>query len=336
VNQAYEQALALLAEAVRGTGTVTADGAERVRLTFDNGPTVWFDLAFPADAPTELLETSPATLWVLKRPRRPEIQDLRANHQSFVALSGIVRIDIPGVLLDRTDLEPPPQATGSSSRSAFSDRASSIARWFFGHPVDSEWTVTSLAEHAGVSPSVALYAVRDLEARGLVSTRSEGRKRLIRLLDHERLIEAWARQYDWRANASLTVLAPIGSSSRFLHRLKTLSLPKFAVTLHAGASLIAPHAVVEHIHVYLDARSHARLVDVARECDWQPDPKGALHLLIPKYKRSIWGGVRMLDEIPVVSDIQLILDLWNHPLRGREQAELLLDKHVRELSSHDE
>jgi hypothetical protein len=33
----------------------------------------------------------------------------------------------------------------------------------------------------------------------------------------------------------------------------------------------------------------------------------------------------------VVSTAQLIVDLWHYPVRGREQAELLLEKHVAGL-----
>jgi hypothetical protein len=43
---------------------------------------------------------------------------------------------------------------------------------------------------------------------------------------------------------------------------------------------------------------------------------------------SVWTGVTIRNQVPVVSDLQLILDLWNHPIRGIEQAELILEKHL--------
>jgi hypothetical protein len=124
------------------------------------------------------------------------------------------------------------------------------------------------------------------------------------------------------------VHAPIGSPRRFLARLTALSLPQCAVTLHAGASLLLPHAPVEEIHLYVDLPSQARLTDLTRRLDWPPDPGGQLHFLLPYYKTSVWGGVREHDGVSVVSDLQLMIDLWNHPIRGREQAELLLEKHL--------
>lgn len=158
-----------------------------------------------------------------------------------------------------------------------------------------------------------------------------GRERWIRLVEHRELIAQWAKEYDWRDNASLTVHAPIGSPRRFLARLTTLSLPPCAVTLQAGASLLLPHAPVEEIHVYVDLPSQARLTDLVRRLDWPPDSSGRFQFLLPYYKTSVWEGVRERDGVPVVSDLQLMIDLWNHPIRGREQAELLLEKHLLRL-----
>jgi hypothetical protein len=39
--------------------------------------------------------------------------------------------------------------------------------------------------------------------------------------------------------------------------------------------------------------------------------------------------MRTIDEVPVVSDLQLVLDLWHYPLRGREQGEHIRDTILR-------
>ena len=36
-----------------------------------------------------------------------------------------------------------------------------------------------------------------------------------------------------------------------------------------------------------------------------------------------------MDELPVVSDLQLWLDLYDYPQRGREQAERILERGLR-------
>jgi hypothetical protein len=284
----------------------------------------------PADSPVE--SEGDGVLWILRRPERETLDDLRARGQSFVALNGKVRLQRPGVLIDRTDLSRLGKITASARRSAFSDRASLIPRWLFNQPLGSEWTVGALAESTGVSPSVASYAVKDLALRQLIDREARGRERRIRLRDPIRLIEQWAREYDWLDNPSLSVNAPIGSRRRFLQRLATIDLPRFAATLQGAASLSLPHAPVEQLQLYLDASDLDSVAEVARTVGWPEDPAGNLRLMLPHYRESLWEGVTERVGVPVVSDVQLVLDLWNHPARGREQAELVLEKHLAALS----
>ncbi len=327
-----DESLALVAEALGESGTLAWEDPGTVRITIHRGPSFTLRLA-PRREDDPYASGRTPTLWILRRPKKRELQDLRAQGESFVALNGAVRIEVPGVLIDRTDVRLPAKTIRPSQRSSFSDRASLIARWLFYQPANSQWTNTGLAEAAGVSPSVTSYAVRDLAQRHLVETKASGRERRIRLVEHRALITQWAKEYDWRDNVSLRVHAPIGSPRRFLARLTALSLPRCAVTLHAGASLVLPHAPVEEIHLYVDLRSRDELADLTRRLDWPADSSGQFHFLLPYYKTSVWGGVREQGGVPVASDLQLMIDLWNHPIRGREQAELLLEKHLNRLRS---
>jgi hypothetical protein len=112
-----------------------------------------------------------------------------------------------------------------------------------------------------------------------------------------------------------------------------LRLPQYALTLQAGGSLLLPHAPVEQVHVYVDVTNAEGLSRLAQRLDWPPDPRGQLHFLVPFYRASIWTGVKMRGEVPVVSELQLMLDLWDHPIRGREQAEVILEKHILNLGA---
>jgi len=332
VKRLREEALALVAAAVGHAGEVSFEDAGTVRIQIEQGPRFALRMVFREEEHgSEFGQTPP--LWVLRRPKKAELEDLRARGQSFVALTGAVRIQAPGVLIDRGDLRPQTKTVRSNRRSAFSDRASMVPRWLFNQRPEKKWTLTTLATAAGVSLSVASYAVRDLVQRGLVEADTGGRERRIRLTDHRALLATWAREYDWQDNLSLSVQAPIGSPSRFLARLVTLPLPRYALTLQAGASLILPHAPVEQVYLYLDVSNPEGLSSHARRLDWPPDPRGKLHFLVPHYRASVWTGMRVSSDVPVVSDLQLMLDLWNHPIRGREQAEVILEKHILKLEA---
>jgi hypothetical protein len=66
-----------------------------------------------------------------------------------------------------------------------------------------------------------------------------------------------------------------------------------------------------------------QLRDIAASRGWAPG-EGKLVLLSPRYRHSAWYGERDVQGLKVVSDLQLVLDLWNYPVRGREQAEHVL------------
>lgn len=213
----------------------------------------------------------------------------------------------------------------SETRNPFADRSSRVPRLLFREGPGTEWTVTSLAEATGLAVSTVSYVIRALEKRRIVTVRPEWRERRIRLEDPEALIREWSRTYDYRDNPALPVQAPVGSPRRFLRRLPSLlSGHRWALTLHAGASLIAPHASWDRVHAYVDAATVSDLRAVARALDWAPDETGALVLLAPRYRTSVWWDAGLRKRLPVASRLQLILDLWRHPLRGREQAEELL------------
>jgi hypothetical protein len=303
-----------------------------IRIELGSGPRVEFRLI--DDAPKTDSEAENAQdLRILSRVTRSELEELRSREESFVALTGVVRLQAPGILIDRTDVRPADRAFRSMRRSAFSDKASLIPRTlFYQSPVET-FSLSGLAEYAGVSLSVASYAVRDLARRELVEATKHGRELRIRLKDHRALLEAWARDYDWQDNVAVTVQAPMGSPERFLRRLPTFALPRFALTLHAGASLFLPHAPVEQVHLYVDVDDDQGLSAVVRSLGWPPTEDGRVHLLKPYYRQSLWEKAEIRDGLPVASDLQLMLDLWNHPMRGREQAELILEKHLLGLEA---
>ena len=58
---------------------------------------------------------------------------------------------------------------------------------------------------------------------------------------------------------------------------------------------------------------------------WPEDAAGSLALIRPVYRTATWHQLSHAgpQDVPVVSDLQLILDLWHYPERGRETAEQL-------------
>ncbi len=272
-------------------------------------------------------------VWIIREPTPSLRQLLRARGESFVDFSGAVRVELPNLVIDRTDLEPmqPPRPPRRLS-DPFADRSSGIARVLLSNRVGRMWGVRELAKEAGIDPARTSRVVRALSDLGLVRFARRGRTASVSVEAPAPLLERWTGVYRWTRNVALAVHAPIGDPHRFIRRLQDILGPKrWALTVQAGAAQVAPHASGERVHVYVGVTSEEELTAIAADAGWPAGSDGKLVLMMPFYRTAVWQGARDANGVPVVSDLQLVLDLWNYPLRGREQAEHILDTLIRPI-----
>jgi hypothetical protein len=327
-----EAAVRLIQHAVRPRADVErvpASGSARpdLLLRIDDEPRGTMRLQLSEWGKKRRNRTAGTNVWVLQNASPSLIAKLREGDESFIDVRrGHVRLSAPGILIDRERLRVPPAADAKRSlRDPFGDRASLVSRVLADHP-DQRWTLRQLATSAQVSTMTASHVVRQLHDLGIVGVHKTGTSHNIVLRDLTTLITRWTQGYDWRRNVQLQVGAPVGNAERFVRRLSNLFRPRrWALTLLAGASLIAPHATWDTIHVYVQLEKGERLTDLAAQQGWSAG-EGPLVLLAPYYEESVWYGEQTIQGARVVSNLQLVLDLWNYPVRGREQAEHLLDR----------
>jgi hypothetical protein len=265
------------------------------------------------------------TVWILKKPSLRQLDELREREMNFVALNGSVRVVANGLILDRSNL-PRVRAASALPRRVdpFSDRNSLIARTLLQEP-GRRWGVREIADAAELSPGTTSQVVRTLASMGVADFRRRGRNAEVWIENHMALIARWAGAYSWERNQAAVFAAPMGDPLRFVRRAeRAFRSRRWALTLQAGASLVAPHASWERVHVYVDVESARELFHIADAEGWPVAQDGGLVLMKPYYRHSVWHGLRIVDDLPVVSDTQLALDLWHYPLRGMEQAEHLL------------
>jgi len=268
-----------------------------------------------------------AIVWVLERSLPELRQRLREADENFVDPAGWVRLHLPGLIVDRSDLERVRRPPGSETRNPFADRASRIPRTLFASASDRTWSIQELAGEADVSLGTTSYAVTALADRDLVEVSAVGKEKRVRVRDRRTLVLQWSAEYSWRRNTAVAFDVPEGSPTRFLKRLPDLlGMDRWALSLQAGATLVDPHARWDTVHIYMREATSEALHLVGNELGWHPVDNGNVVLLAPYYTDSVWFGSREIDGLPVVSNLQLILDLWHYPVRGREQAEMLLDR----------
>ncbi len=157
----------------------------------------------------------------------------------------------------------------------------------------------------------------------------------IRLVRPRDLVDDWVHFYSYKNNQSAAYYCHAKDLPEILDQIAMLKIPKemrYALTLHAGAWLAAPHAVAQEVHLYADGEGdRQKILSFWKDrLKLEPAERGAnFYLLKPYYRHSVFYGVRSLKGLRVVSDLQLYLDLKHYPIRGEEQAEHLFEKRLK-------
>jgi hypothetical protein len=274
---------------------------------------------------------------VLRSRRRSERERLRNEATSYIDLSGAVFLQAPGFYLDRSDLPPAPDmARGGKGADPYADRGSRVLRALLTAPRAQRWSTQMLARGADVDTATASRVVRELRRRELLRDESpgQGRRSSIWVPDALKLIEDWTREYSWEDNPQVRVAAPVGAPRQFIARLaRLLTGTRWALSLHAGASELAPHAAFDIVHLYVDSKRD--LTQLAFEQGWESSASGRLCIMHPIYAESVWFRARSVEGVTVVSPVQLVLDLWHYPVRGREQAQHLIETVLQPIWDSD-
>jgi len=101
----------------------------------------------------------------------------------------------------------------------------------------------------------------------------------------------------------------------------------YALTMQSGASLVSRYAEFDTLELYV---RHAAMADgIAGQLGAHAAARGAnLVIMVPYYRVSGFYGERRVRSLTIVSDLQLYLDLYDLPQRGREQAERIYERRI--------
>jgi DNA-binding Lrp family transcriptional regulator len=298
-----EQRLSLLVEFKRmGSGARLKEAAELLRRRQDEHP---------------------SRLWVLACPflssSRQEF--LRESDVPFFDLAGNAWIVSDAVHVDRRGF-PNPFSEQRRARGPFSDKASLVLRALIASGPGGG--VRSIAEQAGLSAGYVSKIVQELEERGYVARREEG----LALRNGQELLQDWVRAYRKHWVERRGYFLPVPRVQALIDAIRKASISdEYALALQAGASLVAPYADFDVVDVYVHSIDAA--VGLASQLGAREVERGAnLRVSVPYYRVSAFFDRQEAAGLPVVSDLQLYLDLYDHPLRGREQAEQILERRL--------
>lgn len=212
-------------------------------------------------------------------------------------------------------------------KTIFSDKATIVIRAMLSQP-DKKWVARDFEKGFGVGRARAAAVLSLLRKKGFIEGIHSGRLAYSVLQNRKSLLDEWLKFYNFELNNAYLYYSPHGD---LLPRLKNFfeaeKLPNgYALTLHTGANLITNYVNTPAVYCYLRSERFDEVsLDLRQALDLKELKKGGnFYLIKPYYKNGVFFNNQTVKGYNVVSDLQLYLDLYNFPQRGRDHAQYLL------------
>jgi hypothetical protein len=272
----------------------------------------------------------------------------------FLDLAGNISINVPGrFFLQRTGQRNKDSfQTEEAPRevNVFSGRFSRILRVLLQNP--RAWTLSEIARElekessentvisgmaSGGSDSAMTFSVSLGSISKALSTLEDQlwvrrRGSTVLLPEPKRLLLAWAakyrERYRTRLQRSVAYPNPFGKDLQQINNeLESMSLGAFAFTGPAAAILRAPFIDLDTVDVYLPSPNQKKKLQslTGRQADGP-----SLRFLDP-YDLGIFMYAKQYAGVPIVSDVQVYLDLVARGGRDQKQADYLFDNAIEPM-----
>jgi len=214
-----------------------------------------------------------------------------------------------------------PYPTTRGIKSIFTRKSSRAVRVLLTKP-KRLWFVQDLAREADLSLGQTSNIKRLLIDEDLLL--EEGRS--FRLADPQRLLDAWTRNYSFRDNESVDFYAIEGTQiEKKLASFCKESGIVYGLALFSGANLVAPFVRYSRSFIYIEDK----IPNISRQVGLKEVTSGPNVTLLKPYDKGVFYGVREVNGLNIVSDVQLYLDLKNYQGRGNEAAQYILENRMK-------
>jgi len=216
---------------------------------------------------------------------------------------------------------PQPRSSSRKLRSLYRGSAAQVVHALLVEP-SRLWHVNELAERAEVSVSRVHEVLSELEQHLWVEKRGRGPTAVRALVDPGALLDSWAeahslKEYVLRLYHGWSQ-SPTSLRSSVIAALGLRQIP-YALTLTSGAEHIAPF-VIGNERLTLLAQDHPALSQATDWAGLSPVDEGENVVLLVTHQRAPLLFRQSVGSLQVASTVQLYLDLWVSPRRGKEQA----------------
>lgn len=201
-------------------------------------------------------------------------------------------------------------------KNLLSTKSNWVIRCMLNDP-KKEWTMQELSDYSSVSLAQVYKVLDGLEADNYV----EKKRGAIKLSDPSGLLNLLVSNYRYNDQKITGYYSPFKGYDELFPKLRQLPDCDYAITLGAAARLVLP--VVRSTDTYI----YVKRIDAMKNAlELEPVEFGGNVYLITPRDDGIFRNTQTIDGVKVVSNLQLYLDLYNYPQRGREQADAIREK----------
>ena len=258
----------------------------------------------------------------------PESADiLEAEGVGYLDMAGNCFLSFDKVFI-RIQGNPNPFPQRRDLKSIFSPRSSRVLRVLLNAP-PRPWKVEDLRQQAGVSIGLVAAVRKTLLDREWAIEGSDG----LTLSRPQALLEEWSSGYTYRRNeiSEYYSLQDLPALERDLGSFCHDAGIGFALTMFSGASHVAPHTRFNRLFAYVDDRFE----ELKDRFKLRPAASGSNVMLLRPYDTGVFYGIKSYHGLPVVSPVQLYLDLKGYKGRGEEAAQFILSQILEKTWSQD-
>ena len=241
----------------------------------------------------------------------------------YIDLSGNCYLSFENVFIHKEG-KPNLFSTSRSLRSLYSPKAERILRvLMINGPKD--WKIEELAKEADVSIGLVAKVKKLLLDREWVNTKRIG----FSLVKPFNLLQDWASNYKFDRNETYDfyTMLDIPEIEQRLSEESFKSGIEFGLTGFSGAIRLAPMVRYQRAWFYINTD----IEQLTNKVDLKPVSSGANVTIMKPYDEGVFYNTQNVDGMPIVSAVQIYLDLMKIRGRGEEAANAVLERVIRKI-----
>jgi len=215
-----------------------------------------------------------------------------------------------------------------SEADIFGDKSALVLHWLLSNALDKEpFSLRLAAKESGVSLGQAQKVFATLIHRGILGAQGERTAKKFIFKKPAALLKEWEEKYSLVNKVKLrTYRTPLFSAKEILKRVAGSNLKKYIVLgLHSAARAKGfSNTNLESVEIYL--LDPKKRLELEKLLELEPQERGYGVLIAEPYYKNWLKRIDHDGGLAVSPDLLTYLDLANYPLRGREQADYLLQK----------